>query len=82
MDEGLVWHGLFGGHAPELVEKPGRDADGDELLGIAGDRAADAAGTAAASAAELLGCGLGYVGKVNFAIRDMLRALDGSRGAR
>ena len=61
MDEGLVRLGLFGGHASELVEKPGGDADGNQLLGITGDRTTDAAGAVAAGAAELFGCGLGYV---------------------
>jgi hypothetical protein len=37
---------LFGGHAAELTEKFRGDADGDELLGVAGGGAADSASAA------------------------------------
>src|SRR5271163_3405452 len=36
VDQGLVGLGLLGGHAAELAEKFWGDADGDELLGVAG----------------------------------------------
>lgn len=40
----MVWFGLLGGHAAELAEKFWSDADRDELFGVAGGGAADAAG--------------------------------------
>lgn len=82
VDVGLVGFGLFGGEAAEFGEETGGHADGDEVLGVAGDGAAYAAGAGAAGAPKLFGCGLRDIGEVDFTVRDMLRVLDGSRGAR
>lgn len=77
MDVGLVGLGLFGGEAAEPRENPRSDADGDQLFGIAGNGAAHAAGAAKFGIRRL-----GDVGKVDLAVRDMLGAPCGSRGAR
>ena len=77
VDEGLVGLGLFGGHAAELAEKFWGDADGDELFGVAGGGAADAAG-----AAKFGGGGFGDVRKIELAIRYRLGARGASPGAR
>lgn len=77
MDEGLVGLGLFGGHAAELAEEFRGDADGDELFGVAGGGAANAAG-----AAEFGGCGFRDVREIEFAIRYRLCVLCASPAAR
>jgi hypothetical protein len=60
----LVGLGLFGGEAAESREDARSDADGDQMFGVAGHRAAHAAG-----AAELLVSGFRNIGKVQLAIR-------------
>jgi hypothetical protein len=60
-----------------LAEEARGDPDGNELLGLAGHGAADAA-----RAAEFFGGGFRYIGKVEPAIRNMPRAPCGSLGAR
>lgn len=77
VDQGLVGLGLFGGHAAELAEQLGGDADGDELLGVAGGGSSNAAG-----AAELGIGGFRDVGEVDAAIRNRLGALCALCGAR
>lgn len=77
VDQGLVGLGLFGGHVAELAEKFRGDANGDELLGVAGGRAADSA-----SAAEFGGGRFRDVREVELAIRYRLCALCASPGAR
>jgi len=77
VDQGLVGFGLFGGHAAELAEKFRGDADGDELFGVAGGGAADAAG-----AAEFGGGGCGDVREIEFAIRYRLGAPGAPPGVR
>jgi hypothetical protein len=59
VDEGLIGLGLFGGHAAELIQEARGDADGNQVFGVAGDGAADAARTA-----ELLIGGFRNIGKV------------------
>jgi len=80
MDVGLVGFGLLGGEAAKLGEDARGDANSDELLGVASDGTADAAG--ATSSPELLAGCFGDIGEVDLAIRDMPRVLYGSRGAR
>ena len=77
VDQGLVGLGLFGGHAAKLAEQLGGDADGDELLGVAGGGASDTAG-----AAQLGIGGFRDVGEVDAAIRNRLCALCVLLGAR
>ncbi len=85
MDVGLVRLVLFGGEAAELGEQARGDADGDELFGVTGAGASDAAGTP-----EFLVGGFGNVGEINWtlfptsgaAIRRMLSALCGLPAAR
>src|SRR5262249_40668406 len=77
VDQGLVGLGLFGGHAAKLAEQLGGNADGDELLGVAGGGASDAA-----SAAELGIGGFGNVREIDSAIRNRLCALCVLPGAR
>ena len=77
VDQGLVRFGLFGGHAAELAEQLGGDADGDELLGATRDGASDAA-----RAAQLSVGGFRNVGEVDAAIWNRPCALCASRGAR
>ena len=77
MDECLIGFGLFGGHAAELREKARGDTDGNQMLGVAGNGAADATG-----AAELLVGGFRNIGKVQLAIRHILGALYALPGAR
>jgi hypothetical protein len=55
---------LFGGHAAELAEKFGGDADGDELFRVAGGGAADSV-----SAAEFGWGRFGDVREIELAIR-------------
>ena len=76
MDEGLVGLGLFSGHAAEAREKARGDADSDQLLGVASNRASDAAG-----AAELLIGGFRNIGEIQLAIRNILDALCASPDA-
>jgi len=77
VNQGLVGLGLFGGHAAKLAEQLGGDADGDELLGVAGGGASDTAG-----AAELGIGGFGNIGEIDAAIRNRLCALCVLPGAR
>ena len=77
VDVGLVGLRFLGGQAAELVEDPRGDADGDQVFGVASNRAAYAAG-----AAEFSVRGLGNIGKIDLTVRDMLRVPYGSRGAR
>ncbi len=67
MHVGLVGLGLFGGEAAESREDARRDADGDQMLGIARNGAAYAAG-----ATELLVCSFRNVPKVQPSIRQRL----------
>lgn len=77
MDQGLVGLGLFGGHATELAEKFWGDADGDELFGVAGGGAADAAGEA-----KFAGGGFRDIREIELAIRNRLGARGASPGVR
>lgn len=70
VDKGLVGLGLFGGHAAELAEKFWGDADGNELFGVAGGRAADSS-----RAAEFGGRRFGNVREIEPAIPHRLGAL-------
>jgi hypothetical protein len=77
VDECLIGLRLFGSQTAELGEKPRRNADGNQLLGVACHRPADAP-----RAAELLVGGFRNIGKVQLAIRhmpDVLYALPGAR---
>jgi len=77
VDQGLVGFGLFGGHATELAEKSWGDANSDELFGVAGGGAADAA-----SAAEFGGGRFPDVREIEPAIRYRLGVLCASPGVR
>jgi len=77
VDQSLIGLGLLGGEAAKLGEETRSDADGDELFGVAGPRAADTA-----SAAELFAGRVRDIGEVDFAIGHRLGALCGSPGAR
>jgi hypothetical protein len=52
VDQGLIGLGLLGGEAAKLGEETRRNANGNELFGVAGTRAADAAGAAASLRSE------------------------------
>lgn len=70
VDESLIGLGLFGGHAAKLIQETWGDTDGNQVLGVTGDGAADATG-----AEELLvGC-FRNIGKVQLAIGRILDAL-------
>jgi len=77
MDVSLVGLGLFGGEAAKFREDARSDADGDQMLGIARDGTADAAG-----ATELLVSGFRNIGKIQLAIRHIPGALCALPGAR
>ena len=72
VDEGLVGFGLFGGEAAEAVEESGVDANGDELFGVGGFGAADAAG-----AFQFRGGGFGNVTEVDAAPGSIIGPADG-----
>ena len=77
VDQSLIRFGLLGSQAAELSEKPRSDADGDQLLRIAGDGPSHAPG-----AAELLAGGFRDIGQVEPTIRHMPGVPCGSPGAR
>ncbi len=77
VDVGLVGLGLFGGEATKFREDARSDANGDQMLGIARDWAAYAAG-----ATELLVSSFRNIGKVQLAIRHIPGALCALPGAR
>jgi hypothetical protein len=52
VDQSLIGLGLLGGEAAKLGEETRRDANGNELFGVAGARAADTAGAAASLRSE------------------------------
>jgi hypothetical protein len=77
VDKRLVRFGLLGGHAAKLAEQLRSDANGDELLGVSRDGAADSA------SATQFGAGrFRNVREVEFAIRRRPGVLCGSPGAR
>jgi hypothetical protein len=77
VDESLIGLGLLGGEAAKLGEETRSDANGNELLGVAGSRPTDTA-----AAAEFFAGRFRDIGEVDFAIRHRLCALCGSLGAR
>ena len=77
VDVSLVGLGFFGGELAKLVEDARRDADSDQMFGIAGNRAAYTAG-----APELLVSGFRDIGEVQLAIRNILDVLYVSPDAR
>jgi len=77
VNQGLVGFGLLGGHAAQLAEQPGRNADGNQLLRVASHGPADAARTA-----QFLRRSLGYIGEVELTIRNRQSALCALLGAR
>lgn len=77
VDERLVGLGLPGSHAAELMEQARRDADSNELFGVAARRPAHAT-----RAAKLFFRGLWDAGEVEAAIRNRRGALYASLGVR
>ena len=72
----MVGFGLLRGHAAKLAEQLRGDANGDELLGVSRDGAADSASTAQFGIGRFRN-----VREVELAIRHRLGVLCGSLGA-
>jgi len=77
VDECLIGLRLFGGQAAELGEQPRSNADGNQLLGVTGHGASDAA-----RAAELFVGSFRNISEVQAAIRHMPGVLCALPGAR